>query len=124
MRYETVQVKNFAGYFVFCGLDMSGDNDGGVDLLSGRFLDILGKSKSFYQKVAIDVVAKIKSDLTKFDYYVFRLSEENYVFFDSLNKEKVLEDAPIIAEKIAKSEVLYSANFEFRNHMKILKLIS
>jgi hypothetical protein len=120
VRYETIQVSNFAGYFIFCGLDMTGDNDGGFALLSSRLLDIFGKFEQHYEKVSRDLVSFIKSELTKNDYYVLRLGEENYTFFNKINEFSVFESSPIIAEKIASKKIQFGFNREFEIHLRIL----
>lgn len=119
-RHETIQVSNFAGCFIFCGLDLSGDNDGGFDLLSERLLDTFGMLGEHYQKVSGDLITFIKSELVKNDFYVLRVPEQNFVFFNKTNEFAVFESAPTIAENIAEKKIKFGFNREFEIHLKIL----
>jgi len=121
-RYETIQVSNFAGYFIFCGLDRKGGKDGGFLLLSERLLAIFGKLGQYYEKVSNDLITMIRTELTENDYYVLRLSEKNFVFFDKVNEFAVFESAPIIAENIAEKKIKFGLNREFYIHQRILSL--
>jgi hypothetical protein len=99
---------------------MAGDDDGGFDLLSERLLGLFGKTSQHYEKVARDLIITIKAELTKSEYYVLRLPERNFVFFNKVNEFAVFESSPTIAENIAEKKILYSSNFEFKNHLRLL----
>lgn len=121
MRYEQIQVHNFAGCYIFCGLDMLGDDDGGVDILSEKLSSIFGKTSN-YSELISQTITNIKSELIRFDFYVWRFDEKNYVFFDIEKQPDIFDLAPKLALKIAEKKILISSNEEYKNHIKLVFL--